>query len=73
MFDKLRALLIGEEIYKKFGSSSQMNVKPFDPLEKGSTPDVRGYGKRIMKLSCDLTKVEIIKLQGHDKSSANSS
>jgi hypothetical protein len=50
-----------------------MNVKPFDPLEKGSTPDARGYGKRIMKLNTDLSKVEIIKLQGHDKTSANSS
>ena len=37
-FEKVKALLEGEEVYKKFGASS-INQKPFDPLEKTQTPE----------------------------------
>jgi hypothetical protein len=37
--NKIKILLQGEEIYKKFGTSSSMTSKPFDPLEPNVTPE----------------------------------
>jgi len=39
-----------------------MTVKPFDPLESGATPETRGYGKRVLRLSADLKHIEIVKV-----------
>jgi hypothetical protein len=38
-----------------------MTQKPYDPLDLGITPEQKGFGKRILKLSNDLSKVEFIK------------
>lgn len=39
--NKIKVLLQGEEIFKKFGTSSSMTLKPFDPLEASTTPEQR--------------------------------
>lgn len=39
LFDNLRVLLQGEEVYKKFGSGTTFAQKPFDPFEKGVGPE----------------------------------
>lgn len=39
--NKIKVLLQGEEIFKKFGTSSSMNLKPFDPLELSTSPEQR--------------------------------
>jgi len=57
--EKLAPLLEGQDLFKKFACSSQMNQKPFDPTE-GVAPDQRGYGKRTLKLSPDFAKIEFL-------------
>lgn len=59
--NKIKVLLQGEEIFKKFGTSSSMNLKPFDPLDSALTPEQRQFGRRILKLSPCLKKLEILK------------
>jgi hypothetical protein len=49
-FNKVRALIQGEEFFKKFGNSSSMTQKPFDPLDPNSIPEHKGYGKRMFIL-----------------------
>ncbi len=51
-FDRIRPLLQGEWIFKKFSTSSSLNQKPFDPIRQGN-PEQHGFGKRLLKLSAN--------------------
>ena len=69
-FEKVKALIEGETVFKKFNSGSSMAQKPFNPLEKGITPEQKGYGKRVVRVNSEFSKIEIIKPNEQDKNSA---
>jgi hypothetical protein len=54
-YEKIKPLMEGEDLYKKFSSSS-LSQQAFNPLDKEGkvTPESKGFGKRLFIVDSNL-------------------
>lgn len=59
LITRLRPLLTGAPLYKKFSQSGSLRQPCFDPLLTQTPPEACGYGLRTFRLSPSLTDIEV--------------
>ena len=60
LITRLRPLLAGSSLYKKFSQNSSLRLPCFDPLlAQQHSPEACGYGLRTLRLSPSLADIEI--------------
>lgn len=59
LITRLRPLLTGSSLYKKFSQSGSLRQPSFDPLLAQHPPEACGYGLRTFRLNPSLTDIEV--------------